>query len=314
MDRNIKDVHSLFDLLSQDGVIQSVPGDYDIRQGLTCQPLTHQDITKNLPITHAYMRSLSYFESLIYQINGNVRVMGKGKRQTVSEQGRLQAAKQKFRYDAAHGPLHMRLDQPDSSGHGGNSDTAQMGRNFFTDEKRDLIMNLVQGTDTERSLLKILHENFSLILRVISSKSREVKVDVFEEFCIETYMLLVQSFPWASVPQSIHRILAHSAEKIRMNENFGLGSLSEEGLEASHKLVRRFRSLLARKTSLSDNLRDVFKHLWIRSDPIIRQHARKFHCTNCSATGHTKRSCPMLKSTCTTETNAILETFFVTDV
>jgi hypothetical protein len=99
---------------------------------------------------------------------------------------------------------------------------------------------------------------------VISSTAKEIDVYSFEEFCLTTYFLLIQSFPWASVPQSIHQILAQSAERIRINDNFGLGNLSEESLESVHKLVRRFRSLLARKTSLLDNLRDVFKHLWIR--------------------------------------------------
>ena len=155
--------------------------------------------------------------------------------------------------------------------------------------------------DEEKASLKKLHCNFSVILRVISSKANEIDTETFEDFCISTYLLLTQSFPWASVPQSIHRILAHSAERIRINDNFGLGSLSEEGLESTHKLIRRFRSLLARKTSLSDNLRDVFKHLWTRSDPIVRGFARTLHCTKCDSLGHSKRSCAILQEGCTNE-------------
>jgi predicted RNA-binding protein with PUA domain len=34
--------------------------------------------------------------------------------------------------------------------------------------------------------------------------------------------------------------------------------LSVEGLETLHKLVRRFCKMLARKTNLLDNLKDVF--------------------------------------------------------
>ncbi len=161
--------------------------------------------------------------------------------------------------------------------------------------------------------MRKLHENFSIVLRVISSKSKEVKVESFEDFCISTYLHLAQSFPWASIPQSIHRILAHSPERIKMNDNFGLGSLSEEGLEATHKLDRRFRSLLARKTSLSDNLRDVFKHLWIRSDPVIRGFGRVFQCSHCNQKGHTKRSCPERQSGCTTEDDSKVEMFFVSE-
>ena len=165
--------------------------------------------------------------------------------------------------------------------------------------------------DEEKANMKKLHSNFSVILRVISSKSDEIDTEMFEDFCISTYLLIAQSFPWASIPQSIHRILAHSAERIRINDNFGLGSLSEEGLEATHKLIRRFRYLLARKTSLSENLRDVFKHLWTRSDPIVRSFARTLHCSKCNSPGHSKRSCSILQEGCSNEIAFQVEQFFV---
>ena len=316
MDRCIDELHELYSTLIEDsdsGEVKIQQGDYKTRTGLTCQPQTTQDVTKNIPITHAYLRSLSYFEVLIYRINANVKVMGKGKRLSVEDREKVKQAKEIFRKEAACGPLHMRLDQPDSSGHGGNSDTGQMSRTFFSSEKRDNVIDLIHGSEEEKQSARQLHKNFSIILRVISSKAKEIDVESFEEFCLTTYLLLIQSFPWASVPQSIHRILAHSAERIRINDNFGLGNLSEESLESVHKLVRRFRSLLARKTSLLDNLRDVFKHLWIRSNPIIRSHERRFHCTYCDADGHTKRSCPRLQKTCFTESSSKIESFFISE-
>ena len=167
------------------------------------------------------------------------------------------------------------------------------------------------STDDEKMNLKKLHCNFSVILRVISSKSTEIDTEMFEEYCISTYLLLAESFPWASIPQSIHRILAHSAERIRINDNYGLGSLSEEGLEATHKLIRRYRSLLARKTSLSDNLRDVFKHLWTRSDPVVRSFARTLQCSQCNLLGHSKRSCATLKDCGSNEIEYQINKFFV---
>ncbi len=172
----------------------------------------------------------------------------------------------------------------------------------------------MKGTEKEKVCLKKLHENYSIILRVISSKAKEIDYDSFEEFCQETYLHQVDSFPWASLPQSLHRVLAHSAERIKLNDGFGLGSLSEEGLETTHKLVRRFRSLLARKTSLDDNLRDVFKHLWVRSDPVIRSHARVLLCSHCQEEGHTKRSCPERFHSCTEEDDSKVEQFFVVKI
>jgi hypothetical protein len=52
--------------------------------------------------------------------------------------------------------------------------------------------------------------------------------------------------------------------------------------------------MLALKTNLLDNLTDVFLHLWIRSDPVIRSKKISLECIRCSGFGHTKRSCPQL--------------------
>ena len=125
-------------------------------------------------------------------------------------------------------------------------------------------------------------------------------------------MLLVENFgEWATVPGVVHHLLAHSAERIRLNEHKGLGEWTEEGLEACNKLVRRFRKLLARKTNLKDNFTDVIKRLLVRSDPEVRSHKRVFICSNCNALGHTKRSCPSRKKAKYDVYDDIVKDFFV---
>ena len=56
-----------------------------------------------------------------------------------------------------------------------------------------------------------------------------------------------------------------------MNGNQGLGQLSEGPLEAQHKLIRKFRTRLARLTNESDNLHDVYNRLYMQSCPITRK-------------------------------------------
>ena len=114
--------------------------------------------------------------------------MGRGQRLGAAAQSQIEEAKEKFRKEAAHGPLHMRLDQPDSHGSGGNSDTGQMSRQFFCKEKRELFLLLVLGSEQEKDDLRKLHQMYCVILRIISSKSREIDTDSFEEFCRETYL------------------------------------------------------------------------------------------------------------------------------
>jgi hypothetical protein len=193
---------------------------------------------------------------------------------------------------ARNGPLKMRLDCPDPHGSGGSTDNAETARRFLKAENCQHFVDIVQGTAEERDALFTLHKNIAVILRVINSKFRQVDIDSLQELCLKTYLEIVVKFPWASVTTSLHRLVGHSSERIKLNDGFGLGDCSEEGLETLHKLVRRFRERLAQKNSLVDNLKDVFGHLWVRSDPYIRSKKRTLMCSVCNEIGHTKPSCP----------------------
>ena len=124
-------------------------------------------------------------------------------------------------------------------------------------------------SEHESKVLHDLHQNFSIILRIIASKS--YVRDEFEDLCYSTYKSLIIEFPWMHLSESVHRLLAHASEVIRMNGNKALGQLSESPLEAQHKLVRKYRTYLARLTSETDNLQDVYTRLYMRFCPVIRK-------------------------------------------
>ena len=147
----------------------------------------------------------------------------------------------KFRREVRFGPLAMKFDVPDKYGHGGNTDTANVERKFFSAKHRQDVVDLFNPESEEtRKNISLVLQNISVILRIISSKEKVETVN-FEELCIETYEFLVVLFPWQTIPNSLHRVLAHSAEAIQINNGYGLGYQTEEGLEALHKLVRRWR-------------------------------------------------------------------------
>ena len=59
---------------------------------------------------------------------------------------------------------------------------------------------------------------------------------------------------------TMHELFAHLVHVMAKNRGRGLKSVSEECLEALHKLLRFIREKLARLTSLEENLGDtIFK-------------------------------------------------------
>ena len=120
------------------------------------------------------------------------------------------------------------------------------------------------------------------VVKIINSQKRKVDVMKLKELATNVYLRIVKKFPWAVISPSVHRILAHSWERIMMNGGFGLGSESEEGLEALNKLIRKMRETGSRKTDTFSNFEDTYNHLWDRSRPVIvnmereiRKHSAK---------------------------------------
>ena len=106
-------------------------------------------------------------------------------------------------------------------------------------------------------------------VRLLNSQRRENDIIRYKKLCQTTYQAVIESFPWVLISPSLHRVLAHSAELIEMNDLRGLGSQSEEGLEALNKSIRFLKSHGARKTSISDNMKDTLLHMWRNSSPLL---------------------------------------------
>ena len=146
---------------------------------------------------------------------------------------------------------------PDSTGKGGTSTTGNTARVLLhRRDNRELIVSCLpeQHQDTMRKVLLM----FSVICRVMSSYD-EVNTNAYKSYCTELYLILIKEFPrqidrhlpgpWISITPSVHKLLAHSWELIQNNENHGLSSLDESGLEGCNKILRSIRTNLSRKVS-----------------------------------------------------------------
>ena len=75
------------------------------------------------------------------------------------------------------------------------------------------------------------------IIRTMNSSGRRINVEKYDKLCKDVNVAIVEMFPWAKISESMHRVLAHSAELIEDNGNFGLGGQSEEGARQPNPIV-----------------------------------------------------------------------------
>ena len=68
---------------------------------------------------------------------------------------------------------------------------------------------------------------------------------MYQEFCEETSLFIADAYPWAKINHTLHGLIHHSCEIMEINNVYGLGALSEEGLEAANKHIHRYLELFS---------------------------------------------------------------------
>ena len=95
-------------------------------------------------------------------------------------------------------------------------------------------------------------------------------VDYIFDFIISSALISVNK-----ILKRFYPIIGHAADIIECNDNYGLAQITEGRLEAFHKLMKKFRDRLSRKTSLADGITDIFCRLYLHSHPMIRSKRPK---------------------------------------
>ena len=151
--------------------------------------------------------------------------------------------------------------------------TGSSFQTFSSDHARKVICSLV--AEDKRENLSYILIGLCSVVKIINSQKRRLNTDRMRDLSTSILLRIVEKFPWAMISPSVHRILAHGWERVSMDGGYGLGSESEEGLEALNKWIRRLREKGARKTDTLANFTDTFNHLWDRSRPQIVEMKRK---------------------------------------
>ena len=107
-------------------------------------------------------------------------------------------------------------------GNPGDMVTGGAFQTLSSDNSRNIICHLVDE-QIQDGLGQILL-GLSAAIKVINSQRRKVNIERFRSLTTEVYSKIVEVFPWAVISPSVQRILAHSWERIEMNNGFGLGA------------------------------------------------------------------------------------------
>ena len=145
-----------------------------------------------------------------------------------------------------------------STSKGGTATTGNEGRRFFSEKAVPIISECIK--DKYKDSVLNLHKNLSVALRILSSRS-QVNLEKYHELITETSLMIAENFSWADINYTLHGVLHHSEELIILNNGWSIGELSEEGLEANNKFIRKYLEERSRKTSPVDQLTDVMSRL-----------------------------------------------------
>ena len=173
------------------------------RFGLTDKPISTIDINSASPL-HSYTCIFRWFNLLVYHLHF----------EKLSWSPTSPAIKQsmKFLQTLIQEKTGLKVDQPDSSG--GTTSTGNVARRAFSDETSFLECVLSTIAVSHRPALAKIHTQLAAILRVYNS-CRKVNTVELGKLCKDTYLLILDSFPWASITPTLHKLLAHSEELIR---------------------------------------------------------------------------------------------------
>ena len=148
-------------------------------------------------------------------------------------------------------------------GDGGTSNTGNMARNVY---KNSIYMADQVGVDEE-----LIHRIYMVWIALACGE--HLCPDKFGQYCDDTVQLYHQEAPWYPMCASLHKVLVHAKDVIRLlPPEITAGMLSEEPAEASNKDIKNFEQHHAFQGDYLAKAQAVFHRLVDRSDPIVASY------------------------------------------
>ena len=280
IDRTMEQINSIAARLEADPETLVIPkrkrktGDYPDREGVTGFTITKEaEVIRTLPILHAKIHCMDWLFELLVRQNSVKRCITNfttGKENKTYGPGQKKALEneEKELKTRVLERLQLNISSPDQMS------TGNAFKVFAEQDSREFLTSLLKDDDEDKvDELREAYSDIAMMLcgicKAANSQRRRIDVEYYSHVCTSLNLLILESFPWVILPESIHRLIAHSAELIEANDGFGLGGTSEEGIEGMIKWVRYHRQHGARTDSVFHNLTDVFNHLVQGSSPLL---------------------------------------------
>lgn len=157
-------------------------------------PVNEKNLRYGLASLHAWIHFMEYFLHLGYKLGTK-----KWQSRSIEDKENVKMQKETIQKGFKL-RLELIVDAPKVGGFGTNNDGNTVRRFFaYSSESAEIL-----GLDAE--LLKRAH----IIMQVLSC-GYAVNADLFKSYCIETAIMLVQSFSWYCMTTSIHEVLIHGS-------------------------------------------------------------------------------------------------------
>jgi hypothetical protein len=216
------------------------------------KPIRQQFLQYGIASMHQYIRHAEHVLHLAYRRRLNVwQIRGEDAKRTAKEDKDAFRKRLKRR-------LGLNVDQPRSGGSGSTTD-GNTGRKLFAKPE---IFAEVTGVDV-RYIKKIA--------TLLSAINLNLPLDIpkFSQLCSEAEELYYALYSWYPLPPAVHKLLRHGAAILEACP-LPLGAVSEESHEARTKDVRFIKLHHTRRGSQLNSNEDLFRGLWVDSDPVIR--------------------------------------------
>lgn len=201
------------------------------------------------PVLHSWIRFMEYILHIAYNLEFEEH-MARGKNKILKKNRKAQIQKL----------LITELQLPvDIVKQGfGTTNTGNVGRAFFENAER-----VSQLIGVEKDVIERLYT----VLQIISCE-KEVDIDKFQAFCIETAKKCVSTYPWYKIPPSVHKVLIHGCD-IMKEFDAPMIWFSEEAQEAQNKVFRKARCDHSRMHQRTATNQDIIHYELLLSDPLI---------------------------------------------